>query len=105
MDITVNTPLDPALAEKTRNGWRHLLQLQKPRGDWEGEMVWCTMILAQTVIVRTVTGRPFEAADRAKAIRHFEVTQAVDGSWGMHPESPGYVFFTALAYSRPCPGG
>jgi lanosterol synthase len=61
-------------------------------------MVWCTMILAQAVIVRTVTGHPYTAADRAKIIRHFTYWQRADGSWGMHPESPGYVFFTTLAY-------
>ena len=76
----------------------YLLSQQKPTGDFEGEMVWCTMILAQAVIVRTILGRPYDAQDRRQILRHFEVTQASDGSWGMHPESPGYVFFTTLAY-------
>jgi 2,3-oxidosqualene cyclase len=76
----------------------YLLYQQKPTGDFEGEMVWCTMILAQAVIVRTILGRPYDAQDRRQILRHFEVTQASDGSWGMHPESPGYVFFTTLAY-------
>lgn len=76
----------------------YLLSLQKKTGDFEGEMVWCTMILAQAVIVRTIMARPYNPSDREKIIRHFEVTQAQDGSWGMHPESPGYVFFTTLAY-------
>lgn len=61
-------------------------------------MVWCTMILAQAVIVRTVVGRPYRPDERAMIRRYFEVYQAADGSWGMHPESPGYVFFTTLAY-------
>lgn len=76
----------------------YLLSQQKPTGDFEGEMVWCTMILAQAIIVRTILGRPYDAQDRRQILRHFEVTQASDGSWGMHPESPGYVFFTTLAY-------
>jgi len=76
----------------------YLLSQQKLTGDFEGEMVWCTMILAQAVIVRTILGRPYDAQDRRQILRHFEVTQASDGSWGMHPESPGYVFFTTLAY-------
>lgn len=75
-----------------------LLSAQKSTGDFEGEMVWCTMILAQAVIVRTIVDRPYNAEDRKMILRHFEVTQASDGSWGMHPESPGYVFFTTLAY-------
>jgi 2,3-oxidosqualene cyclase len=76
----------------------YLLSQQKKTGDFEGEMVWCTMILAQAVIVRTIMGRPYHASEREKIILHFEVTQATDGSWGMHPESPGYIFFTTLAY-------
>ncbi|WP_228719997.1 2,3-oxidosqualene cyclase [Methylococcus geothermalis] len=81
-----------------RAAMRHLLALQRPAGDWEGEMVWCTMILAQAVIVRTVVGHPYSERERAEIVKHFEVSQLADGAWGMHPESPGYVFFTALAY-------
>jgi 2,3-oxidosqualene cyclase len=76
----------------------HLLSLQSARGDWEGEMVWNTMILSQLVIVRAVCGRPFDEKERRGMIRHFEVSQTADGAWGMHPESGGFVFFTALGY-------
>jgi len=61
-------------------------------------MVWCTMILAQTVMVRTIVNRPYSGAETAGIVQHFQVTQRGDGSWGMHPESPGYVFFTTMAY-------
>jgi 2,3-oxidosqualene cyclase len=92
-------PFSPdASAEAGRRALRRLLDLQRPAGDWEGEMIWCTMILAQTVIVRTVVGRPYTADEQARIVRHFMAYQRADGSWGMHPESPGYVFFTALAY-------
>ncbi len=84
--------------ESCRRAVRRLLELQKTSGDWEGEMVWCTMILAQAVIVRTVLGLPYSEADKQGIIKHFTCTQFVDGSWGMHPESAGYVFFTTLAY-------
>ena len=99
-NVSMQSPaIEPAtLNTATHRAISHLLSLQKSGGDWEGEMVWCTMILAQTIIVRTLVGRPYEARDRQQIIRHFEVTQAPDGSWGMHPESPGYVFFTTLAY-------
>ncbi|MFO1419281.1 MAG: 2,3-oxidosqualene cyclase [Methylotetracoccus sp.] len=76
----------------------NLLDLQRPGGDWEGEMVWCTMILAQAIIVRTIVGRPYSESERQAIERHFELNQRADGSWGMHPESEGYVFFTALGY-------
>lgn len=86
------------VAQAARRAVRRLLQLQRPDGAWEGEMVWCTMIVAQAVIVRTVVGHPYTGTEKAAIIRHFECNQREDGSWGMHPESAGYVFFTALAY-------
>lgn len=86
------------LIQAEKSALDYLLSKQKQTGDFEGEMVWCTMILAQAVIVRTIMGRPYDTKDRSQILRHFEVTQASDGSWGMHPESPGYVFFTTLAY-------
>ena len=86
------------VTQATDKAIRHLLGLQKPEGDWEGEMVWCTMILAQAVIVRAITQRPYSQEDRQAIIKNFRVTQSGEGSWGMHLESPGYVFFTSLAY-------
>ncbi len=76
----------------------HLLARQSPRGDWEGEMVWCPMISAQYVIVHRIVGRPVGASTRAGLLRYFEGTRTADGAWGLHPESPGYVFVTTLAY-------
>ena len=75
-----------------------LLALQQPSGCWEGEMVWCTVILSQTVIVRHIVGSPFDANDRNEALRYFESTRTADGVWGLHPEATGSVFVTTLAY-------
>jgi len=86
------------VAAASRRAAHRLLQLQGPNGDWEGEMVWCTMILAQAVIVRTVVGRPYNELEKRGIVRHFQCHQRSDGSWGMHPESAGYVFFTTLGY-------
>lgn len=86
------------LADAERRALGRLLELQRPDGDWEGEMVWCTMILAQAIIVRTITGRPYTEDEHARIVRQFAYYQDADGAWGMHPESPGYVFFTTLAY-------
>ena len=44
----------------------HRLALQQADGCWEGEVVWCPMILAQYVIVRASSGR---AVDRRDARR------------------------------------
>ncbi len=90
--------LAASVAAAARRGSDYLMSLQRGGGDWEGEMVWCTMILAQTVIVRTIVGRPHDEVDKAAILRHFAWDQRADGSWGMHPESPGYVFFTTIAY-------
>lgn len=87
-----------AAADAARRAQDYLLSLQGSNGDWEGEMVWCTMILAQAVIVRTVVGRPYRDDEKARIVKHFECSQRSDGAWGMHPESMGYVFFTAVAY-------
>ncbi|MCS6912751.1 MAG: 2,3-oxidosqualene cyclase [Myxococcales bacterium] len=76
----------------------HLVSLQRPDGSWEGEMVWCTMILSQYIIVRHIVRRPIEAAEARLMVRHYEVTRNPDGSWGLHGESAGYVFTTTLAY-------
>lgn len=75
-----------------------LLRLQHDNGCWEGEMVWCTMILSQYVIVRHVIGRSFDEIERARILRHYGVTRTAEGAWGLHRESPGYVFTTTLAY-------
>ncbi|MGH7353490.1 MAG: 2,3-oxidosqualene cyclase [Candidatus Rokuibacteriota bacterium] len=75
-----------------------LVTLQSPRGDWEGEVVWCPMITAQVVIVRHVVGRPVGAATRAGIVRYLRGVRTADGAWGLHPESAGYVFVTTLVY-------
>jgi len=79
-------------------GVTHLLSLQRENGCWEGEMVWCTMILSQYIIVRRVTGGSFDERTREQIIKHYRVSRTPDEVWGMHPESSGYVFFTTLAY-------
>jgi 2,3-oxidosqualene cyclase len=76
----------------------HLASLQKADGCWEGEMVWCTMILSQYVVVRHLAGRPCNEVERRAIVRHYEATRRSDGSWGLHLESAGYVFTTTLAY-------
>jgi squalene/oxidosqualene cyclase-like protein len=90
MAVEVATARDRALT--------HLVLLQSPRGDWEGEMVWCPMITAQVVIARHVVGRPVDASTRAGILRYLRTTATTEGVWGLHPESPGFVFVTTLVY-------
>jgi len=84
--------------EHSDGAFAHLLSLQHDNGCWEGEMVWCTMILSQYVIVQHLAGRKWDDAARAGIIQHYQVTRTPDGVWGLHPESGGYVFTTTLAY-------
>jgi lanosterol synthase len=79
-------------------GINHLLSQQRQNGCWEGEMVWCTMILSQYVIVQRITGGSFNERSCEKMVNYFRVSRTSEGVWGMHPESKGYVFFTTLAY-------
>jgi lanosterol synthase len=76
----------------------HLASIQHDGGFWEGEMVWNTMLLSQWVIVQKIVGRPIGEERRRRILRSYEVTRLADGSWPMHGEGEGYVFFTALAY-------
>jgi squalene/oxidosqualene cyclase-like protein len=77
----------------------HLLSLQRPEGQWEGEMVWNTMLLAQYVMTSRMVGRwPLPDRDLAGIRRHFEVTRRADGSWPAHSAGSGSTFVTVLAY-------
>jgi lanosterol synthase len=88
----------PTNLEHMDRAFAHLLSLQRSNGCWEGEMVWCTMILSQYVIVQHLNGRQWDDATRDGIIRHYQVTRTADGAWGLHPESGGYIFTTTLAY-------
>ena len=75
-----------------------LLARQHPSGCWEGEMVWSTVILSQTVIARHIIGFPFSTDDGLSALRYYESNRTADGVWALHPEGGGSVFATAMAY-------
>ena len=97
------TPADPRSRQNSEDdvldrALRHLLSLQHDNGCWEGEMVWCTMILSQYVIVQRAVGRPVDSATRTGMLKYFQLSRTAEGVWGLHPESGGYVFFTTLAY-------
>ena len=92
------SPTPAASSDSYQRAVQHLLSQQKPDGGWEGEMVWNSMILSQYIIVQKAVGRTIPQDSARQMIRHYEVTRTPDGVWGMHGESEGYVFFTALAY-------
>jgi 2,3-oxidosqualene cyclase len=103
MSVVLDPPLAVAAAQPDvdrclDSALAHLQGLQKPDGSFEGEVVWCPMILAQYVILHALLKKPIAQADRRGMVRHFEVTCRPDGGWGLHSESPSYVFVTTLSY-------
>jgi lanosterol synthase len=75
-----------------------LVSRQQENGCWEGEVVWCPMLAAQYVIAQRILGRSLDAATVEGIIRHFQVTQTSEGGWGLHLESPPYLYVTTLVY-------
>ena len=73
----------PALVAARHRAVAHLLAQQGPRGDREGETVWCPIITAQYAVVRHVVGRLLDEPARAELRRHFEVTHTAQGGWGL----------------------
>lgn len=90
--------LVPAIARCVERACDRLRGLQHADGSFEGEVVWCPMILAQYVILCRVVGRPIVAAARERIVLHFRVTRRPDGGWGLHAESGSYVYVTTLTY-------
>lgn len=76
----------------------HLLSRRRPDGGWNEEMVWCPALTACYVIAHRAVGRPLDAADKAAVLRHLDCWQISDGSWGLHPASPGYLYVTVLCH-------
>ena len=97
--------VEPALAKETpvalKKAIDHLRKLQAKDGYWEAEMVWNTMLQSQYVLTRAIVGGkhwPVSAEERRLLLKSYQVKQLPDGSWPMHIEGEGYVFFTTLAY-------
>lgn len=79
-------------------GVDYLTSIQRDAGCVVGEVVWCPMLTAQYVMVAHITGQAIDPARKARFVKYFEVWQLPDGGFGMHAESPGYVFVTTLVY-------
>lgn len=89
-----DTPIK--LAAERASRW--LQDHQNSRGDWAGEVEWCTMLVSQYTITRFILQRPMSETQRTGFLRTLTTMQAPDGSFGLHPTSSGYVFSTTLAY-------
>lgn len=79
-------------------GVAQLLQQQEEGGEWQGEMIWCSMITAQVVMVSSIIDRPLPVSLQERIRQNLLSEQREDGSWGLHPHSEGYLFVTGLSY-------
>lgn len=98
LDADRDEDLEATVVEAIRKGFLHLGAIQRPEGCVVGEVVWCPMLTAQYVMVAHMTGQVIPEERKQRFIKYFEVWQLEDGSWGMHAESPGYVYVTTLVY-------
>lgn len=92
----------PALAARALDAYGravgYLSTRQHADGRVAGEVVWNPMLACQYVMLHHMLGRPI-APRRARWIhRALQVQRRDDGGWGMHPQSPSYLFHTVLAY-------
>jgi lanosterol synthase len=56
------------------------------------------MLLSQYVIAGHITGQPVDNVSREKYLLHYRGWECPGGGWGLHRESPPYVFTTVLGY-------
>ncbi len=76
----------------------HLADEQKPNGALAGEVIWNVMLPCQYVIVCHIVGHPIDDVRRGRILRQLETNVRDDGGFGMHPDSPSWLFHTVLAY-------
>ncbi|MEO5721787.1 MAG: prenyltransferase/squalene oxidase repeat-containing protein [Chthoniobacterales bacterium] len=91
------TSRDAAIAG-LQSGLSFLLTQQRDRGCWQGEVKWNTMLVSQYVIAHHICGQIIAPERKEQLLRYLRFHVLPDGGWGMHSESPAYVFHTALAY-------
>ncbi|MEM7153027.1 MAG: prenyltransferase/squalene oxidase repeat-containing protein [Myxococcota bacterium] len=76
----------------------YLSTRQHADGRVAGEVVWNPMLPCQYVMLCHMLGRPIEAQRARRVHRQLEVLRNEDGGWGMHPNTPSYLFHTVLGY-------
>lgn len=92
------SPLGASVRSAIQRSLTHVAELQTPRGEWEAEVVWSPILLAQYLIVRNIVGKPPPSELHGEYLRYFDTWQTSEGGWGLHRESPAYLFVTTLVY-------
>ncbi len=92
----------PSLTSQAHDGYARALGYLSTRqhadGRVAGEVVWNPMLPCQYVMMCHMMGRPIDAGRARRIYRSLEVQRCEDGGWGMHPDSPSYLFHTVLGY-------
>lgn len=78
-------------------GVRALERLQSA-DHWEGEVVWCPMLVSQYTLAMHLMGEELPEGRRDKILLGFRRTQLEGGLWGLSPHSEPYLFVTTLVY-------
>ncbi len=94
----MNSDLRSAAAAAHAGALAHLRREQLPNGAFAGEVVWNPMLPCQYVILCHILGDEISDGRKARIIRSLEQQVRPDGGWGMHPDSPSYLFHTTLGY-------
>jgi lanosterol synthase len=76
----------------------HLRQCQQDNGAFAGEVIWNPMLVCQYVVVCHVVGHEIPARRRELIHLNLQTQVRPDGGWGMHPDSPAWLFHTTLGY-------
>ncbi len=97
-----HVPVTSDLRRRARGAYdealRHLASTASPKGSFAGECIWNPMLPCQYVILCHIIGHeiPSQRRERIKLALARQVRE--DGGWGMHPDSPSYLFHTVLGY-------
>jgi squalene/oxidosqualene cyclase-like protein len=76
----------------------HLRSVQHADGRVAGEVVWNIMLPCQYVILSHVLRREIPDDRKRRIHRSLKMQVRDDGGWGMHPDSPSWLFHTVLGY-------
>ncbi len=87
-----------ALGYALERGAERLVSLQEPDGAWRGDYGGPGFLLPLYVIGCRAAGRELPPAWRAGIVRTLRGVQAADGSFGLHVETGGSMFVSALDY-------
>lgn len=97
-EVPVNDELRARIEAAYGDALEHLAAVQQPKGALAGEVVWNPMLPCQYVIACHVLGHEIAPERRRRIALALARQERAGGGWGMHPDSPAYLFHTTLGY-------